>query len=164
MPIAIRDFRPEDRAACLALFDGNTPAYFHPGERAAFADCLASTDFLPPRLRNEGRPPGRFFVAVGDDGAVIGCGGWYVDGAEATLSWGMIDRAHHRQGVGRLLLDERLRCIRAEGRARTVRVQTTAPVVGFFERMGFRIVRAAVPGLVDEMPLIELSLALGSGE
>ncbi len=156
----IRDFRPEDRTACLALFDGNTPTYFHPGEREAFADSLASVEFLPPRLRNQGRPPGRFFVAVTDDGAVAGCGGWYVDGTAATLTWGMVDRAQHRQGVGRRLLEERLKCLRAEGLARTVFVQTTAPVVGFFERFGFRVAREFYPGLVAEMPLIELSLTL----
>lgn len=36
----IRPYAPEDRAACLALFDSNVPNFFAPHERAEFAAWL----------------------------------------------------------------------------------------------------------------------------
>lgn len=159
----IRYLRPNDRAACLAVFDGNAPEYFHPSERAAFADCLDSDDYRPPRLRGAGGPKGMFYV-VEDDDEIIGCGGWYLDGDVAVLSWGMVERSSHRQGIGRFLLRERLNEIRLDPRIKSVRVRTTAPVRGFFEREGFRGGAEPVPGLVDEVPLVELNLMLPSEE
>jgi ribosomal protein S18 acetylase RimI-like enzyme len=76
------------------------------------------------------------------------------------MSWGMVDRRVHRCGVGRALLEHRLAELRGFGAVRVSRVQTTAPVVGFFERFGYRVTKAATPGVVPELPLIELSAAL----
>lgn len=157
--MSIRDYAPADRAACLAIFDGNVPTYFHVAERPYFAASLASVDFLPPPVRARGAAPGRYRV-VERAGAVVACGGWYVDGEVATLSWGMVDRALHRTGVGRALMADRLDAIRAAGTARQVRVQTTTPVRGFFERFGFAFVREGVVGVTAEMPLLELVLRL----
>ena len=72
----------------------------------------------------------------------------------------MVERTNHRQGIGAFLLRERLTEIRREPRVKSVRVRTTASVRGFFERAGFRVGSEYVPGLVDEMPLIELNLML----
>jgi N-acetylglutamate synthase-like GNAT family acetyltransferase len=95
---------------------------------------------------------------VEDEGTVIGCGGWYLDGAVAVLSWGMVRRSRHREGVGRLLLNERLKMIRQNEHVKSVRVRTTSSVQGFFERAGFKVVTESVTGVVDEMPLVELTL------
>ncbi len=39
-PGIVRAWRPDDRTRCLALFDGNVPAYFAPKERADFVAFL----------------------------------------------------------------------------------------------------------------------------
>lgn len=163
MDVEIRDYQPSDRDACLAVFDSNVPAFFHAAERDAYVAFLESPDFLPPRLRDLHAPRGRLYV-VEDGGVVVGCGGWYLDGTVANLSWGTIDRSHHGRGFGRLLLVKRLAAIRADGRASTVRVRTTPSVQGFFEAASFKVVRAGTKGLVDEVPLVELVLKLGVAE
>src|SRR6266540_4753154 len=99
MALSIRDYRPGDRDACLAVFDSNVPTYFHPAERAAFAEYVDSADYLPRRLRAAGALPGRFSV-IEDDGTVVACGGWCLDGTTAMLDWGMVTRARHRSGIG----------------------------------------------------------------
>ena len=38
--ITIRPYAPPDRAACLHLFDTNTPVYFAPNERADYEEFL----------------------------------------------------------------------------------------------------------------------------
>lgn len=155
----LRPYSAADLAACLALFDSNVPAYFHPAERAHFEDALRTPGCLPPRLRGAASPIGWFYVVVdGDD--VIGCGGWFLDGDVAALNWGIVRGTLHRKGVGRFLLEARLASIRADGRARTVRVRTSRPVQGFFERAGFTVARDGVNGLVDEFPLVELTASL----
>ena len=143
----IRDFREYDRAACLALFDSNVPAYFLTDERDAFADFLTS-------------PMGRFYVVEDDQTNVVGCGGWYIDGSVAGLSWGMIDRRLHGRGHGRFLLQQRLRAIREDGRAQTARVRTTPSVQGFFEHKQFKVIRDGLKGAAPEGRLVELTLAL----
>jgi GNAT superfamily N-acetyltransferase len=157
--IVVRQCRDGDRAACLALFDSNTPEYFHPAEREAFSRSLGGSDFRPPRLLGDGGPKGRFYV-VESAGVVIGCGGWYLDGSVAVLSWGMVLRSRQRQGIGRFLLQERLKAIRADHRAKSVRVRTTPSVAGFFQLAEFKLVSEGLSGLVDEVPLVELALTL----
>jgi ribosomal protein S18 acetylase RimI-like enzyme len=155
----IRDFRPTDAPACLALFDSNTPDYYHPNERAFFAAFIASGHYLPERLHKLGAPAGHLYVVTrGDD--CVACGGWYLDGDLANLSFGTVHRAHHRRGIGAFLLGARLNAIRDDGRATAVRVRTTPSVQGFFERAGFRIVADGnTRGIVDEVPLVELRRA-----
>lgn len=154
----IREFHLQDRAACIAVFDSNVPEYFNASERPVFLAFLESSDFLPPRLRGSGNAAGYLHV-VESAGAVVGCGGWYLDGTIANLSWGMVARPSHGRGFGRFLLQERVKSIRADGRATAIRVRTTASIRGFFEHAGFHSVRES-EGLVKEMPLVELVLAL----
>jgi len=147
-----------DRAACLALFDGNVPDYFHATEREAFGEFLESSDYRPPRLRQN---PGdaRFYV-LQDKDAILGCGGWYLEDDIAGLTWGIVSRAQHGKGLGRVLLQERLKIVRKDGRAKSVRVRTTPKIQGFFEHFGFRLVRKNLVGVVDEVPLVELLVTL----
>jgi len=141
----IRLYAPEDRCACLALFDGNSPDFFAPSDRAEFSTFLE-------------HPDGVFLVGRESDGAVVACGGWYVDSAEARagLTWGMVDRSRHRCGFGRVLLEERLRQIRGDGRARWIRLRTTPPVRGFFERFGFAATKVVRDGLGAGLDLVEM--------
>jgi N-acetylglutamate synthase-like GNAT family acetyltransferase len=155
----IREYEFKDRITCISIFDSNVPAFFHAAERNLFIDCLESTDFLPPRLRSGGAPKGRMYVVESGE-RIVGCGGWFLDGPVAALSWGMIHQSLHGSGLGRILLLERLEAVRKDGRAETVRVKTTPSVQGFFERAGFEVTLSKTPGLVDDVPLVELSLTL----
>jgi N-acetylglutamate synthase-like GNAT family acetyltransferase len=154
----IRSYKLSDQDACMSLFDSNTPRFFHPEERNVFLDYLESSDFLPPRLRSAEVPQGCMYVVESDD-QIVGCGGWFLDGRVAVLSWGIVHQSLHRSGIGRFLLLERLKAVREDGRAESVRVKTTSLVQGFFQRAGFEVTLEKVTGLVDDVPLVELSLA-----
>jgi len=148
-PVAVRPYRCEDRAACLAIFDGNTPEYFAPDERSEFAAFLdaGSVDYL---------------VLETTAGDVIGCGGYYVKspGGVAGLAWGMVDRAWHKRGIGRQLLDARLTLLRRSSHALVVRVNTSQNSRGFFEHCGFRAVRVVPNGFAPGIDRVESELAL----
>ncbi len=112
----IRAYVATDREGCLAVCDSIG------GDHGAFAKALGEI---------------RFFVAE-HDGAIIGCGGFAIDGATARLLHGMVHRDWQRQGLGRFLLFYRLREI---SKAAEVAFVTAAPpedAAGFYEKQGFR--------------------------
>ena len=77
--ITQRPYDPKDQAACLALFDANTPRFFAPSERPEFASHLQSC----------GDPDTPYMVLI-ENGALIACGGLSRPPGSpiATLSWG----------------------------------------------------------------------------
>jgi len=112
-------FEPSHRDACLAIFDSNFPAPARP----TFAEFL-----------NE---PGAFFVAE-HNGAIVGCGGFSIHGAQATLHWGMVHRDWQRQGLGRFLLFYRTREISKAAPVELVTLTCPPAAAGFFASQGFR--------------------------
>lgn len=124
--LLLRPYAEADRAAVLAVFDANVPAFFGAGERGWLEDSLDELE-------------GPAFV-VALDGEVLAFGGFelwdYYD--KALLYWGMAHPRTHGSGLGRWLLLERLaRIARAEPPTRWVTVDTSPRVAPFFERHGF---------------------------
>jgi hypothetical protein len=143
----IAPYTPNDRAACLRIFDSNVPHFFASNERGKF---IAFLDALP----------GPFWVArIQPGGTVVGCGGVSLanEGRAAWLRWGMVETGHHRQGVGSQLLQARLDWITVQPQVEIVRVATTTEPSGFFLRMGFELIRVVEDGFdlgIDRYDLI----------
>ncbi|MGE4411509.1 MAG: GNAT family N-acetyltransferase [Sphingobium sp.] len=123
----IRAYEMQDKQACLALFDSNVPRFFAPSERNDFARFLEKAAFACA------------YRVIERAGRLAGCGGLAIetDGVTATLCWGMIDNALHRQGLGRLLTEIRLREARETPGIRYVRVNTSQHTRDFYARFGF---------------------------
>lgn len=134
MRVTFRPYRPDDAAACLAVFDSNIPTYFATPERPAFEQFLAEM-------------PCEYLVGEAEDGTVIACGGWYPkpDG-EAGLAWGMVHRDWHHRGVGRQLLEARLAGVRAMQGVRTLVISTSQHTEAFYARAGFEVFDRAADG------------------
>lgn len=132
-PITSRPYLPDDSVACLALFDSNTPQYFAPQERAEFAAFLAQAGgkALP-------------YLVLEQGGVVVACGGVELRGDHAGLTWGMVARARHGQGLGRALTLARLDRLRAMPEVGAVVIETSQHTRGFYEGFGF-VVTAIVP-------------------
>lgn len=132
----IRRYELRDRDGCLEVFDSNTPDWFCVEERSAFERFLDAPDAV--------------YSVMDLDGVIVGCGGYYFrqDGM-ARLTWGMIRREWHRQGLGRFLLLHRIRKITKTGQAALIGIETSAAAAGFFERQGFH--RTAVNGAAVSM-------------
>ena len=79
-------YAPVHHAACISIFDGNTPAFFAPEERSDFDTWL--TGFVP------GAAP--YLVLIRGD-TVVACGGISVEPQlrQASLAWGMVARECH---------------------------------------------------------------------
>lgn len=135
--LALRDWREADRAACLALFDGNTPDFFDPGERDDFVSWLDSVA--------AGDHPCR--VIVHPRAGVVACGGIYRDGHEASaaLSWGMVARDWQRRGLGRMLLRDRIALARTLPGLHCLTLTTSQHSRAFYQAEGF-VLRRILPG------------------
>ncbi|QLG13208.1 GNAT family N-acetyltransferase (plasmid) [Deinococcus sp. D7000] len=146
----IRAYQPSDRAACLDIFDANTPRSFVPGERPAFEAWLDEASGRADYLVMEG-PPG-----------VVACGGlWVSEDAErsAGLAWGMVHPAWQRQGLGDALARVRLARLQALGVTRAVldTSQFTAP---FYARLGFQEVRRTPNGYGPGLDRVDMVVDL----
>ena len=121
----IRPFEPGDSAACLAIFDNNTPTYFLPHERDEYRAFLDESD-------------GHYFVGI-EAGTIVACGGyWPLPHAPiALLTWGMVDRSHHGRGLGRQLIQYRLDELRKHPEVVAVKLQTSHLSAPFFAKAGF---------------------------
>lgn len=121
-----RSYDAADRAACLRLFETNVPKFFAASEANDFLDFLD-------------RFPKSYLVIDGED-RMLACGGWLPDAAEpkvAVLCWGMVDRSHHRRGLGAQLLAARVGQIEEDGGFDAIRLATSQHSAGFFSRFGF---------------------------
>ena len=134
----VRSYRPGDRDACLALFDGNTPRFFDPSERPGFAAWLDA--LTQPYLVIER-------VSDGDT-RIVACGGHAIeaDGSSASLCWGMVAQDAHGQGLGRALTQARLDAIRAMPQVASVHMNTSQHTQGFYAAFGFETVKVTPDG------------------
>jgi N-acetylglutamate synthase-like GNAT family acetyltransferase len=126
--IHLRPYAEQDHAACVAMFEGNTPRFFSMTELPDFEQFL--TDLRHP-----------FWVIENEDQEIIGCGGvtFVADKSSAGLCWGMIRNDMHRQGLGRFLFLARLVYISQQTPDCLVTNDTNQYTCGFFERMGFHV-------------------------
>jgi GNAT superfamily N-acetyltransferase len=145
----LRRYESKHRVGCLQVLTGNTPRFFAESERPEFETFL---DHLP----------GPYFVVERDD-AVLACGGWCFvsDATDARLTWGMVDAAVHRQGLGRALLRFRIAEALKSG-ASVVGLSTTQLVSGFFASEGFETVKKIPDGFGDGLDRVDMELRLAS--
>jgi predicted GNAT family N-acyltransferase len=141
----VRPYRASDRDSCLALFDGNTPRFFDPSERAGFAAWLDKS--MHP------------YLVIERHGDIVACGGHALDagGTVASLCWGMVAQDVHGQGLGRALTQARLDAISAMPQVASVSMNTSQHTQGFYARFGFEPVKVTPDGFgpgIDQWDMV----------
>ena len=121
--IACRPFLPDDRAACLALFDSNAPDYFAWNEREDFERYLASA-------------PDSYRVCL-QDGEIVGAFGLTVDpeSQRGRIRWIMTHAAVRGSGLGTTMMGALLEQARAHGLA-VIDIAASQQSAPFFARFG----------------------------
>lgn len=136
VPCTIRDYTPEDREACLAVYHSNVP---DPCPEAILPLC--------ERFLDEGTS---YLLVVEHEGRVVGCGGLELrgEGPFAHLFFGFLHKEWQGRGLGSTLLAARLSLIEHEGQVITVHLEADTGAAGFFGRFGFKLaaVKANVLG------------------
>ncbi len=129
--LAFRDYALTDSEGCLDVFDSNIPEFFSESEREDFVDFL---DHLP----------GQYGVVIDVTGRIVGCGGIATSRSNPNgtdLTWGMVHKSLHRQGIGRILTRERLAWVDRMPDVDVVYLHTSHLTEGFYESFGFRTVK-----------------------
>lgn len=131
-----RPYRPDDRDACLALFDSNAPRFFDFSEREGFEDFLESLASASA------------YQVIVRDGQIVGCGGHMVepDGVSAALCWGMVDGAVHGEGLGSALTETRLAAVRKIPGITHIVLGTSQHTQSFYARYGFKMTAVTPDG------------------
>ncbi|MCX6044023.1 MAG: GNAT family N-acetyltransferase [Chloroflexi bacterium] len=131
----------------MAIFDSNTPKYFASHEREDFHEFLEA-------------PGGAYFV-VEDNGVLVACGGlWSLDEPFVALTWGMVERSRHKQGIGRWLLLRRLQMLCAQPGTPTAKIDTSQHSAPFFAKMGFQTEKVVDNGFAPGIDLVEMHFVL----
>lgn len=146
-----RLFVTADRDACLAIFDSNTPRFFAPDERGEFEGFLGNIE------TGEGR-----YLVLTRGSSVIACGGLSFNpaGTRASLSWGMVNRAYHGQGLGSRLTRERIALARQGTGISELVLSTSQHSRGFYEAFGFSVVKIAQAGLGAGLDRYDMALMI----
>lgn len=140
--ITTRPYSPGDQAACLQIFDSNTPKFLAPEERAEFVEFLSSAggDDCP-------------HLVLVQNGVIVACGGLFLraEKHQAALSWGMVDRPLHKQRLGARLTTARIDLARNTTGIDELTLSTSQHTYGFYERFGFIVTKITqnhfAPGL-----------------
>lgn len=129
----LRLYRPTDASACLSIFDSNVPTFFAAEERSDFERFLLvqAVDFA--------------FQVIERDSSVIACGGITRRG-DGSARWGMVQRALHRQGIGRELTLARLHQAEADSSITHITLSTSQHTQGFYAGLGFHVTRVIPDG------------------
>jgi GNAT superfamily N-acetyltransferase len=149
----IRPYRKSDRASVIGIFRSNVPQFFTADEEESLCWTLDN-------------PDGPHWV-IDHAGALIGYGGFEIGETynRVTLCWGMIDKAHHGRGFGRLLLAYRAgEAYRLAPDTADLVVDTTPDVAGFYRHCGFEEVENWPRGYRSGFNMIVLRLSFDSPE
>jgi GNAT superfamily N-acetyltransferase len=116
-------YQPEHRSRCLSIFDSNVPDYFDETERPEFAAFLAA-------------PDGPYLVLQVDD-QIVACGGVAQAEDRAHLCWGMVHKDWHGKGLGRALLEERVKLAASLPGVAAIVCATSQHTEAFYFKKGF---------------------------
>ena len=143
-PAVYRPFVKRDRAACLALFDANCPAYFAPNERDEYKYFLDSEPVGYEVFETEGRIVASF--------GLIG-----MDNTSARLNWIMIDPDHHGVGIGSTIMEHVVTLARTR-ELKKICIAASHRSAPFFARFGAIAIARTKDGWGPGMDRIDMVL------
>lgn len=127
LQLSIRPYKPEYKSECMAAFHSNVPTYFVQKEIDDFSKWLDAAEHE--------------HYYVGDiNGQIVACGGFHLDHKtnEARMTWGLVHRHYHRQGLGKQMILFRISTIKTLAPHMPIALDTTQHAAAFFEKMGFK--------------------------
>lgn len=121
----IRIYNHLDKETVLDLFDANCPAYFAPEEREDL------NNYLDSELED-------YFV-VESEGRVVACGGINIqqDKNKGVLSWDMIHPDSQKKGIGKALVEHRVKHLKENRKVDRIGVRTAQFTHEFYAKCGF---------------------------
>lgn len=127
--LILRNYSESDKDSILELLRLNTPTYFALEEKEDLIDYLEN--FLES-----------YFV-IENNRVVVGCGGVNLkneaDNTVGVISWDIIHPDYQGLGLGKRLLDFRIKFLIDKYEIKIIIVRTSQHVFRFYEKMGFKL-------------------------
>lgn len=127
--VIIRAFNNADKRDLLDIIDQNTPQYFATSERVDFEHYLENEleDYFVVEYQNQ----------------VIAGGGinYHYENRKAKISWDLVIPLYHGKGIGKLLLNHRLRILRKDQNIASIQVRTSQLAYQFYAKAGFQLIK-----------------------
>ena len=141
----IRPYNSADRQACINIFNSNCEKYFDPSELKGLESWLDDQD--NGTITTRASISDYYYVGEVDQ-KVIASGGFYIykEKPVASMTWGMVDNAYHKKGIGKELFEYRMTQIQELYPDHSIILDTTQHTFQFFERFGFKVVKITPNG------------------
>ena len=123
----IRNYTKEDKQKCIDIFISNEGKYFAKEELEEFEQFLNRINKNIP------------YYVLEEDMEISACGGIGKDNETAILTWGMVKRNLHKNGLGTKLIEFRLNEIKRLWGNIPVKIETSQYTQVFFQLKGFEI-------------------------
>lgn len=130
----IKKYSTSDYDQCVNIFKSNIPEYFAKDELSDFQDYIKNISKTKDGWTD-------FFYILKRDKKIVGCAGLGLNKSKkiATLSWGMVDKNYHRNGIGTQLTNYRLNLLQSYKLDLKIRLDTSQHSYLFYEKFGFKI-------------------------
>lgn len=143
-----RAYQQQDLDDCLRLFRSNQQPYFAADEYEEYQQ------FLTEEVNAKTAP---YFVLL-DGNDVVGCGGYMRCDDAVFLTWGMLERSLHGQGLGRELINGRIEKIRAEFGSLPICIETSQFTAPIYQRLSFIEVKRTENGFGPGLHAVRMQL------
>jgi len=141
-----RPYQPEDKLACLSLFDANCPEFFAPNERLDYEGFLEANPLNYELCLIEGHIAGAF--------GLIG------DGLQHnSLNWILLDPRSHGMGIGSAIMNRVTRLGRTSG-VNLVSIAASHKSAPFFAKLGATEIAVIDDGWGKGMHRVDMELRL----
>ena len=130
----IKKYSTSDYDQCVNIFKSNIPEYFAKDELSDFQDYIKNISKTKDGWTDS-------FYILKRDKKIVGCAGLGLNKSKkiATLSWGMVDKNYHRNGIGTELTNYRLNLLQSYKLDLKIRLDTSQHSYLFYEKFGFKI-------------------------
>lgn len=130
----IKKYSTSDYDQCVNIFKSNIPEYFAKDELSDFQDYIKNISTTKDGWTDS-------FYILKRDKKIVGCAGLGLNKSKkiATLSWGMVDKNYHRNGIGTQLTNYRLNLLESYNLDLKIRLDTSQHSYLFYEKFGFKI-------------------------
>ena len=100
LPMRIKPYKQKYFDNCVDIIESNTPKFILPIEHLTFKNYLLNKN--------------KTYFVLFNGFNLVACGGYEINDSQtkAGLSWGLVHRKHHSQGIGSYLLGYRIGSIK----------------------------------------------------
>ena len=146
LPMRIKPYKQKYFDNCVDIIESNTPKFILPIEHLAFKNYLLNKN--------------KTYFVLFNGFNLVACGGYEINDSQtkAGLSWGLVHRKHHSQGIGSYLLGYRIGSIKKKYPSVNIYLDTSQHTYKFFEKFGFVVRKISKNGYGEGLDMYDMIL------